>query len=125
MTTVIQKIARLVQAYHNCIKTNNDYGNIHLSNLEKIEQNYLPSGSGFNSGTKIDIKNSKINKVILLTSYDNMDENGYYDKYLDYKIIIKPLFDTIDIQVIGSNYNQLKDYILQEFDYRLNELIIN
>lgn len=113
------RISNLIQARKNCEKTENEiWFDNHTEELEKIEKQFLPSGSGFDSGTKIDIENSSRNKIILSTSFHAMDENGFYDGWYDFKITIKPdLLFGFTLSIQGKDYrkNPLKSYIFEIF----------
>lgn len=121
METLIYQIAR------NCewLKTvNEQYKNQCLDNIEKLEKR-LPCGSGIDSGCKIDADNSGINKVIITFGYHFMNENGYYDGWTDYKLIITPAFLGINMKIAGKNRQGIKDYLYDLFDVKLNEKLSN
>ena len=66
---------------------------------EWIDKN-LPSGSGINSGSKVDWDKSKVDKIIITSSYHVMDENGYYCDMVYFKVIITPsLVTDFDIKI--------------------------
>lgn len=81
----------------------------------------LPSGSGFDNGSHLDVHNSKRDKIIITTSFHHMDENGYYCGWTDHKIIVTPDFDGINIKVTGNNRNQIKEYIADTFYHCLTK----
>ena len=88
----------------------------HLNTLKHIAENYLPHGSGFDNGTKIDIEHSRENKLIFYTSFHHMNENGMYDGWTDHTIIVTPSFtNDINVRITGENYRDIKDYIIEEF----------
>lgn len=75
----------------------------------------LPSGSGFDNGTKIARNESEHGKVVLHTSFHHMDENGGYDEWTEHRITVKPVFGGIRIIVSGQNKNDIKEYIRETF----------
>ena len=79
----------------------------------------LPSGSGFDNGTKIAWNESEHGKVVLYTSFHHMDENGGYDGWTEHKITVKPIFGGIRIIVGGQNKNDIKEYIRETFHHCL------
>jgi len=86
----------------------------------------LPSGSGIDNGCKINLKQSKPLKIIIDSSYHAMNENGMYDRWIDFKIIVTPSFDNIDINIrgnFGSKYQHLKDYLIEIFQDSLSKEI--
>jgi hypothetical protein len=119
-----KQIAGRINAYNNCIKINNkEWEEKHLEILESYNDN-LPSGSGFDSGSKISIEDSTDNKIVIYTSYHFMNENGFYDGWEDYKIIVTPSlqFD-FDLKIIGKNRNEIKDYMYEVFADCLHEAV--
>lgn len=83
--------------------------------------NLLPSGSGFDDGSKIDVDNSRKDKIIITTAFHHMDEHGGYCGWTDHKIIVTPDFDGINIKVTGNNRNQIKEYIADTFYHCLTK----
>jgi len=108
-----QRIAQTFNAYNNCIKSENkEWENKHANNLEEMVKNYLPRGSGFNSGTKFNWDESKDNKLVFNTAFYHMNEGGYYDGWTEHKIIITPdLMNDFNVKITGKNRNQIKEYI--------------
>lgn len=110
--TLIEDIASTIDAYHNCVKSGNAlWEGKHLERLEQIARNELPSGSGIDSGTAIDIERSSGNKIILTAGFHHMDENGYYDGWTEHEVIVTPAFDGINLKITGRNRNEIKDYL--------------
>lgn len=70
----------------------------------------LPSGSGFDSGTKLISADYK--KIVLQTAFHHMNDNGFYCGWTYHTIVIRPsfLFD-IEITISGANRSDIKDYI--------------
>ena len=122
--TLIQVIASAVQARLNCIESGNSLWHEKWSRLlDYIERNLLPSGSGIDNGTGIDLDKSSGNKVVLTFGYHFMDENGYYDGWEDYTAVVTPTFDGIDVVIKGRNRDDIKDYLAEQFDYVLGRLV--
>jgi len=119
--TVIQQIASTAGAYHRCVKVGSKWADDHLEMLEHIERDVLPSGSGIDSGCKIDIEKSNDGKVVIDTSFHHMTEHGMYDGWTDHKVIVKPAFNGIDLRITGRDRDMIKDYLYQIFDCALNE----
>jgi len=116
-------MALTLNAYHNCVKADNkDWELKHFEKLTEYNDS-LPSGSGIDSGCKIDIESSTDNIIIINFGYHFMDENGYYDGWEDYKLIITPsLSFDFDLKIIGKNRNEIKDYFYEMFDFTLRQL---
>jgi len=116
MKTVIQKIAESCQ-WHKTV--NEMYMDTCNEDIEEM-QNVLPSGSGFDSGCKIDVEKSGESKVIINFSYHHMNNNGYYDGWTEHELLITPKFNGWDLRISGTNKNQVKDYFYDTFNTILN-----
>lgn len=112
--TLIGSIANAVQAHANCMKSNNSYSLVWEDTLDRYTK-LLPSGSGIDSGCKIDLVHSTDKKIIIETSFHHMDENGYYDGWTFHQIVLTPAFVGFDIKVTGQNRNQIKEYLTDLF----------
>jgi len=96
-----------------------------VSEMLPIVNQYLPCGSGFDNGTSFDVEKSSPNKLIFNTSFHHMSEHGYYTRWTDHKVTVTPSFWGFNVKVSGVNYNQIKDYIAECFDYCLSQLTGN
>ena len=103
--------------------------NCNDTRYQSIIDNYiipkLPSGIGIDNGCKINLKQSKPLKIIIDSSYHVMNESGMYDRWIDFKIIVTPSFDNIDINIRGNfgKYQHLKDYLIEIFQDSLSKEI--
>jgi len=81
--------------------------------LEQCEE-LLPSGSGFDAGTKIE--HASDSKIVLRTSYHHMNESGYYDGWTEHTVTVVPkLAHGFDLRISGRNRNNVKEYIADVF----------
>lgn len=119
---VYQRIASKVVAYHNCVKSNNgNWMRRHEEDLREIERNYLPHGSGFDSGCTIDIDKSNDTRIVINSSYHVMNENGFYSGWVDFTVTVRPLLSfgfVLDIKGRFSKCSDpdgLKSYLLDTF----------
>lgn len=106
---VYQKVAELVNHFDTLSKKEVeyrkapvcDYNSEYYKNLLSVLRNVnnsladfirenLPHGSGLDSGFKVDLMASKPDKIVLNSGFHCMNENGYYDGWLYFKVIIKP-----------------------------------
>jgi hypothetical protein len=121
--TVCQELSSLVQAYKNCLASNNPYAEKHMEKIKEIEQTALPSGSGFDNGSHLSMAQSSANKLVFITAFHNMDENGFYCGWTPYTVIVTPTFGGIDMKVkCGKDAD--RDYVGEEFRYRLTEVVV-
>ena len=86
---------------------------------------YLPSGSGFDNGTTLNVDKSTSQKLVFETSFHHMSEHGYYTKWTDHTVTVRPSFQGLDIRVSGRNHNGIKEYIEDCFDHCLEETVCN
>ena len=119
-----RELAQAIDARRRCLEANpiNQFGlDIHNATI-KTCVDHLPDGSGWNSGTKLDLDASHASKLVLYGSFHHMDENGYYDGWTEHTITVKPsLTSDFDLRISGSNRNDIKDYLYQTFDYALRQ----
>jgi hypothetical protein len=120
-TKLIARIYRTLQAMDNCTKDNKPgWCKNHSYYLDELEKNYLPHGSGIDSGCTID-REFKKDCVIINVPYHNMDENGYYCGWSEFKVICKPEFDGIYLKITGKDKYYVKDYLYSVFANCLEE----
>jgi hypothetical protein len=122
--TIANRIASLRLSIKNCRATNNaTWEQIHQETLEQIIKNYLPSGSGFDSGTSLDFDKSNESRLVFLTGFHHMDEYGSY-KWTDHTVTVRAdLSGGLNITVSGRNKNDIKNYIAEIFADALDQVI--
>lgn len=122
MRPLIELIAK------NCqwLKTVNDvYRDQCESRIDKLEKE-LPSGSGIDCGCKIDREKSGNKKVIITFDYHFMNNDGYYDGWGSFKLIVTPnLSEYPDMRIVGKDRNQIKDYLYDTFSDVLFDTMID
>lgn len=111
-----REIAALVQALKYCKEdANREWEEKHTERLIELTGDWLPHGSGFDSGSKLSIEDCKPGKLVFETGYHHMNDAGYYDGWTEHTVVITPSFDGIDIRVTGRDRNSIKDYIHEMF----------
>jgi hypothetical protein len=94
----------------------------HQATLEELMA-AAPSGSGFDSGTKLD-DSSTPDKLIFTTEFHHMNQGGFYDGWTSHSIVVKPSFEFGEIiDIKGRDRNQIKDYIADVFQSFLTDLV--
>lgn len=117
-----RELASLVQARLNCLddsRNNVEWADKHETRIERLVKEYMPSGSGFDSGTRIDLERSHGGKLVFDTAFHHMDESGGYDGWTEHTVTVTPAFDGVNIRIGGRNRNDVKELIHQEFDSAL------
>lgn len=82
-----------------------------IGELKGKLEDLLPSGSGIDCGTKIDLEKSRWNKIVLTFSFHHMDEHGGYCEWSNYKAVIRPDWQGIRVEIFGKNKNGILDYL--------------
>lgn len=116
-------IAQSLSAYHNAEKAGNaEWSEKHIQKVLSYTD-YLPNGSGFDTGTSIDLNKSTEEKLVFLVSYHHMNSDGFYTGWTDHTVTITPsLVSGFDIKVSGRNKNEIKDHIAECFINALEQV---
>jgi hypothetical protein len=115
------ELASLVQARANCAESGNDeWFSRHAERIETLVSEHMPSGSGFDSGTKIDLDASHADKLVFTTSFHHMHESGMYDGWTEHTVTVTPsLTSGFHLRISGRNRNDIKEYIADCFNVAL------
>ncbi len=116
------ELASTVDAMRRCEKNPVQYGDWatkHTNRISELVRDYLPSGSGFDNGTSIDLEASHAEKLVFQTSFHHMDSDGYYCGWTDHTVTVTPSFNGMNIRVSGRDRNEIKDYIADAFQIAL------
>jgi|SRR5579859_1715082 len=118
------ELASAVQARLNCKRTDNsEWHDKHTDTIEHLVDNFLPHGSGYDSGTKIDLDRSHGEKLVFITSFHHMNDSGYYCGWTEHTVTVTPSFSGINMRISGRNRNDIKDMMYQDFDYQLRQTV--
>lgn len=127
-------IARWFVAWQNCIAreadparkgpANLDWARRHRERVDALIKNHMPSGGGFDNGTRFDWKESKPDRLVFETAFHHMNENGMYNGWSEHTVIVTPSlgFD-FEVRVTGKDRNDIKDEIAQVFHDALLHMI--
>lgn len=120
--TVVQAFASAIVARENCLKSNNvEWQQRHTETINRLVEDCLPSGSGIDNGTAVDLDKSTGNRIVLYTHFHHMNDGGMYDGWTDHTIIVTPAFDGIDLNIRGRDRNDIKEYLYEVYDSALTE----
>lgn len=107
-------IAQAIGAKERCVT---DWRDRWEDLLTQIEKDILPSGSGIDSGCRID-RASTDEKIIILSSVHMMNDVGMYDSWQDFKVTIRPSFQGINLKItrIGRGSRLWENWIDALYD---------
>ena len=119
-----QHLAAMVDAIANCERSGNiEWRERHLARLATAVEDFLPSGSGFDSGTTIDRDRSTGERLVFSTAFHHMD-NGFYVGWSHHDVVVTPsLIHGFTCRVTGRNRRDIKEYIGESFDIALQTLV--
>lgn len=117
-----QQLASLVTARLNCIKSDNQgWLKTHTDRILVLVKDNMPSGSGIDCGTKIDLDASTPEKLVFLTSFHHMNDGGMYDGWTQHKIIVTPsLAFGFNLKITGRDRNEIKEYLHDTYHIALD-----
>jgi hypothetical protein len=110
---LFEVLASSIEARAHCVKSGNtEWFWKHGETAEQLTADHMPSGSGVDSGTTIDLDKSTADKIVFHTSYHHMNDGGYYDGWTEHDVIVTPsLASGFNIKVTGRDRNGIKDYL--------------
>jgi hypothetical protein len=116
-------LASLMGAYDRCVETGNkEWRDKHEERIQALVNAHMPAGSGFDSGTKIDLDESSDERLVFYTSFHHMNDNGMYDGWTEHTVIVKPsLASGFTLRITGRDRREIKDYMYEVFDQTLHE----
>jgi hypothetical protein len=118
---VYQILARAIGARNRCEVTGNTewFGRWSARISELLES--FPSGSGFDSGTKLD-DSSTPEKLVFTTAFHHMNDGGMYDGWTEHSVIVTPSLEMgYSMRVTGRDRNDIKQYIFECFGFELDK----
>lgn len=130
-------LAGMVGAYHRCLEkaeglldTGTDEERKHWEEMsaqhEKrihdLVKEHMPSGSGFDSGTELDLDRSTDEMLVFTTSYHHMNEDGMYDGWTEHEVRVKAsLWAEFHLRITGRDRNDTKEYMYEVFGAALSQ----
>lgn len=121
---LVQILASTVNALSNCIASGNaEWRQRHEDTLAELCRNFMPSGSGIDSGTVLDVDASLRfagEKLIFTLGFHHMDDGGYYDGWTQHKLTVTPsLFLGPKLRFSGPDRNQIKEHLHEVYSSAL------
>jgi hypothetical protein len=120
--TLAQAIASAVTARANCRASGNkEWLERWTDRIESLVRDHMPSGSGIDCGTKIDLERSNEHALRFSFSFHHMDEHGYYNGWTEHQLVVKPAFQGLSLHITGPDRNQVKEYLYEVYSQALSE----
>lgn len=121
---VYEAIAIACEAWQNCQNIGNEEWEYRWDKrVLAIQNNILPSGSGFDNGSQIDMDSTPL-CLCIVTAFHHMNEGGFYDGWTDHIVRVRPnLARRYDMTISGRNPNDIKSYIHQSMCFALDKEI--
>src|SRR5438128_9856729 len=118
---LVNLIASTLDAWKRCqTDGNREWEDRHAETLRELVAE-MPSGSGFDSGTKLDVEASSADRLVFETSFHHMNDVGMHDGWTEHTVIVKPSFiGGMSISVTGRNRNDIKEFIVEAFQTALS-----
>lgn len=122
MQTLAERIAQKLAAIRNCERSGNQEWLERHSVELLLLMHKMPSGSGFDAGTQLEMNESNHEKLVFTTSFHHMNDVGMYDGWTQHKVTVKPSFMFgFVLQISGRDKRGIKDYIAECFNTVLSE----
>jgi hypothetical protein len=95
------------------------YNEPHLDRLDELLYK-LPMGSGIDAGSTIAFEECKPDKIVFNSAFHVMDNQGFYDGWIEFKVIVRPSFMGFDLEIKPLQRKRyfndyLRDYIFDVF----------
>lgn len=119
-----KRLAVTVQAFKTCQQTKNElWEGRHKESIKEM-MSFLPHGSGFDSGTKLNYEKSSGEKLVFDTAFHHMNDGGFYDGWTNHTVTVRPsLSHGLSLSISGPNRNDIKELMYQEFDCALTRIV--
>jgi hypothetical protein len=125
MSKVYESLASRLNASANCAKSGNtEWQGKHEEAIERIVNNFMPSGSGIDSGVKLDRERSNDSRLVFTFGYHHMAESGMYDGWTEHTLTVTPSFiGGFEMKLSGRDRNGVKEYLYDTFHAALSSEI--
>ena len=116
-----KRLAQLIDARSSCAKSNNlDWLSRHRDAAIDLVAEHMPSGSGFDTGTRLNQDASSGERLVFETAFHHMNEHGMYDGWTSHTVRVYPsLAYDFRLTVSGPNRNNIKEYVGEIFSEAL------
>ena len=121
---LFEQFARSVSAIQNCAAGGNvEWLHRHSERAELWCKDKMPSGGGFDNGTRLLISESTGERLVFETSFHHMDENGGYCGWSEHRVVVTASLQFgFSLRVTGRDQRNIKEYISDCFTQALDEI---
>ena len=125
---VYRQLANLILARDNCVRCGNSEWRLrHEDSAHRIVKQFMPSGSGIDSGTWLDLDaclRHPGERLVFYAPFHHMNEGGMYDGWTEHMVIVTPsLWHDFDLRITGRDRNDIKEYLHEVFHAALMQKI--
>lgn len=121
-----RRLARLAAQHQNCIAQNNiEWEEKSRLALLALVSDSMPSGSGIDHATKIDLDKSDGEKLIFYVDYHHMNgESGMYDGWTSHVVTVRgSLWTDFNLSISGRDRDGIKEYLHDVYSTALSEVV--
>ena len=117
---IYKRLAKMANSRLRCLNSTKFPQEIenYENEINNIMKNVLPHGSGIDNGCSFNFEKSRNNRLVINSAYHCMNENGYYDGWVDFIVVLTPSLEMdYELQIKGNfgKYSHVKDYLYQIF----------
>ena len=128
-TPLYREFASRLKQLSNCIASGNtEWRNRTEADIEHLAKQFMPSGSGIDCGTTIDIDECLRHdgeRLVFNTAFHHMNEHGFYDGWTEHTITVEPsLWCEFKLRITGRDRNEIKEYLDDAFSRALEQLVV-
>lgn len=117
-STLFLEFSRLVELRLSCLEKGDDVdAEGYEAQLHKLAETRMPNGAGFDSGTRIDLEQSRRNKLVFHTDYHHMNDSTR----TAHTVTVSPFIQSFRIG--GPNKDGIKQVIQDAFQKALNQVV--
>ncbi len=117
---LFRHLSSKLNAAENCRKVGNAWQARHEFVISQLVEDFMPSGSGIDTGTKL-ADESTSEKLVFTFGFHHMNENGMYDGWTEHKAIVTPSLQFgYSLKITGRDRNGIKEYLHEVFHSALS-----
>jgi len=105
-------LALEIDRYKRGIESGAPWADMAEDKIREFCRDYLPSGSGFDSGCYVEIEESRRDKIVIRCDFHHMNDSGFYDGWTTHRAIVTPcLLSGYALRITGKDKRGIREYI--------------